>query len=343
MVQKRNLLVLGSLALVGILILSLLVTGCVNSNGKSAAETPVATPVQTTASASEQTAAAPAPATQAATAAPTVAQTTAAPVATPTPAKAVASGTKQKVTLSGSTTVLPIAQDAADAFMAAHPNYDIKVSGGGSGVGVQAISKKTVDIGMSSRDLTKAELAAQPLIPWKIARDGVAIVVNPSNKVTTLSLQEIQDIYRGQFNNWNQLGGDNVPIVIIGRDSASGTREFFYGTVMQNKAFSSLLLEKNSNGAVAQTVAQTPGAIGYLSIGYLDPSVKAVNIDMGNGKVVAATIDNVNNGSYPLSRYLYFITNGMPNDAAKAFIDFVLSADGQKIVAKDQYVPLTTS
>ena len=265
MVQKNRFLIIGSLALLGVLTLALLATGCVNSTGSEKAVTPTATAAAVStpaATVAAQTSAA----VSSATAAP--AQTTAAATATatPTPVKSSSTGTK-KVTLSGSTTVLPIAQDAADAFMAKNPDYNIQVSGGGSGVGVQAITKKTVDIGMSSRDLTSKELNAAPLTVYKVARDGIAVVVNPANTIDNLSIQEIQDIYRGQFNNWNQLGGPNLPIVIVGRDSASGTREFFYGSVMQSKAFSSQLIEKNSNGAVAQTVAQTPGAVGYLSIG----------------------------------------------------------------------------
>lgn len=342
MVQKKRFLILGSLALAGVLVLALLATGCVNSSGSTSTATPTATAAAAStpvATAAAQASAAVSSAASSSTAAPVQTTAVATSTAAPTTTKSASAGTK-KVTLSGSTTVLPIAQDAADAFMASHPDYNIQVSGGGSGVGVQAVTKKTVDIGMSSRDLTSAELSAQPLSVHKVARDGIAIVVNPSNSLDNLTIQEIQDIYRGQFNNWNQLGGPNLPMVIVGRDSASGTREFFYGSVMQNKAFSSQLIEKNSNGAVAQTVAQTPGAIGYLSIGYIDPTIKAVKIDMRNGTIIEATTDNVKNGSYPLSRYLYFITNGAPGENAKAFIDFVQSADGQAIVTKDQYVSL---
>ncbi|MEN6611614.1 MAG: phosphate ABC transporter substrate-binding protein [Methanoregulaceae archaeon] len=339
MVQKKRFLILGSLALAGIMVLALLATGCVNSTGTQSTATHTATATATAASTPASASTAVSSAVSSATAAPV--QTTAAATATaaPTATKSASTGTK-KVTLSGSTTVLPIAQDAADAYMAGNPSYNIQVSGGGSGVGIQAITKKTVDIGMSSRDLTAAELSAQPLTVYKVARDGIAVVVNPKNTIDNLTIQEIQDIYRGQFNNWNQLGGPNLPIVIVGRDSASGTREFFYGSVMQSKAFSSQLIEKNSNGAVAQTVSQTPGAIGYLSIGYMDSSIKAVKLDLRNGTLIAANTDNVKNGSYPLSRYLYFITNGVPSDEAKAFIDYVRGSEGQAIVEKDQYVSL---
>lgn len=341
MVQKNRFLILGSLALAGVLVLALLATGCVNSTSGQTTATPTvaATPAAASAVPASETNS---PVVSSETSAPaqTAAAATATVASTATKSATSASSGTKKVTVSGSTTVLPIAQDAADAFMAANPGYNIQVSGGGSGVGVQAVTKKTVDIGMSSRDLTATELSAAPLTVYKVARDGIAVVVNPANTVSNLTIQQIQDIYLGQFNNWNQLGGPNLPIVIVGRDSASGTREYFYDAVMQKKAFSSQLIEKNSNGAVAQTIAQTPGAIGYLSIGYMDPSIKAVSINMRNGTLIAATTDNVKNGSYPLSRYLYFITNGVPSDEAKAFVDYVRSSEGQAIVEKDQYVSL---
>jgi phosphate transport system substrate-binding protein len=243
--------------------------------------------------------------------------------------------------LSGSTTVLPVAQKAAEAFMKAHNDANIQVSGGGSGVGVQAIGEKTVDIGMSSRDLTAAEIARyQGLVSTPVALDGIAVIVNPDNNpVNSLTLVQIRDIYNGTVTNWKDVGGRDMKIVVIGRDSASGTRTFFTDTVMNRKDYVKTQLEKNSNGAIQQSVAQTPGAIGYVGLGYIDPTVKALKISV-NGSLIGPSTKTVLDKSYPISRSLLLITNGQPSGLAKSFIDYILSPDGQEIVKDEGFVPL---
>ena len=246
----------------------------------------------------------------------------------------------QSITVTGSTTVLPIAQGAAESYMDTHSTADIKVSGGGSGVGIQAIGEGTADIGMSSRELSADEMAKYPdLQVTRIADDGIAVIVNPSNTVNSLSLSQIKDIYQAKITNWKEVGGPDQQIVLTGRDSASGTRSFFTEMVLKKENAAPTMLEKNSNGAVTQTVAQTPGAIGYVSIGYLDETVKGLDLQV-NGNAITPTIANVKNGQYPISRPLIMITRGTPQGLAKSYLDFIISPAGQKIVADEGYVTL---
>jgi phosphate transport system substrate-binding protein len=246
----------------------------------------------------------------------------------------------QTLSVQGSTTVLPIAQKAAEKYMDLHANVNIQVSGGGSSVGVRSAGEGTSDIGMASRELQDAEKSEYPdLKPITIARDGIALIVHPSNSVSQLTVEEVKGIYDGTYTNWSDLGGEDMKIVVVGRDSASGTREFFWEHVMKKEDFVAGMLEKNSNGAVKQTVTQTPGAIGYVGLGYIDSTVKALNIKAGD-KEVKPTIDNVKNGSYPISRSLYLLVNGEPQGLAKDFIDFILSDEGQAIVEEEGFVPV---
>jgi len=251
------------------------------------------------------------------------------------------SGEKHTITIRGSTTVLPIAQKTAEAYMDKHPNVDISVSGGGSSVGIQSVGEGIADIGMASRDLKDEEKTRYPnLKPIVIAKDGIAIIVHPDNPVTNLTLEQIRGIYNGTYTNWKEVGGPDKEIVVINRDSASGTREFFWEHVMQKDDFVATALEKNSNGAVKQTVSQTPNAIGYVGLGYVDKSVKAVKIKK-EGTEVEPTVENVLNGKYPIARSLYMITNGEPKGIVKDFIDFVLSEEGQRIVEEEGFVPIS--
>ncbi|MBU7019330.1 MAG: phosphate ABC transporter substrate-binding protein [Theionarchaea archaeon] len=246
----------------------------------------------------------------------------------------------QSLSITGSTTVLPLAQLAAEKYMDMHSTVNILVGTSGSSVGVKAAGEGTVDIGMASRDMRDSEKRDYPdLKTIVIARDGIALIVHPSNPVTSLTVEDIKKIYEGSYTDWSELGGDNTEIVVIGRDSASGTREFFWGFVMKKGDFVKSMLEKNSNGAVRQTVAQTPGAIGYVGLGYIDETVKAVKIEV-NGKEVEPTGATVQSGLYPLSRSLYFLVKGEPQGLIKDFIDFVLSAEGQEIVKEEGFVPI---
>lgn len=320
------------LSLAGLLVFGLVAAGCTGTADKG---TPALTATTAPASAATITSSSVPQGT-----------VTTAPAATTAPV----TGKKQKIKISGSTTVLPIAQKAAEAYMAAHPNADIQVSGGGSGVGVQQIGEKTVDIGMSSRELKPAEATKYPLlVRHVVAKDGIAIIVNPANEIRVIQVSDVRDIYTGRITKWSQVLGANVPntnqqIVVVGRDSASGTREFFdkeAAGVLQGAAPTKAMLEKNSNGALSQTIAQTPGAIGYVSIGYITDDVKALPIWYNDPtKAVAPTKESVRSGMYPIQRELFMFTNGQPAGLAADFLAFIKSPEGKTIVESEGFVSL---
>ena len=243
--------------------------------------------------------------------------------------------------IAGSTTVLPIVQKAAEEYMKKYPDIDIRVSGGGSSVGIRSVGEGIADIGMASRELKDSEKAKYPdLVQYVIAKDGIAIIVHPSNPVSQLTIEQIRGIYNGTYTNWKELGGNDVQIVAVGRDTASGTREFFWEHVMKKENFRNDMLEMNSNGAVHDKVATTPTAIGYVGLGYVDAEVKGIKI-WNNGEWVKPTVENVKNGKYPIVRNLNLFTNGEAKGLAKDFIEFILSEEGQKIVEEEGFVPLS--
>jgi phosphate transport system substrate-binding protein len=290
-------------------------------------------------------------ATTAPTASPTVVATTQMPASTPvaqvTTQAPLSTGQKQTIKISGSTTVLPIIQKAADQYMEAHPDADIQITGGGSGVGIQAIGAKTVDIGMTSREVTKDEITKYPsFVVTTVAQDGIAVIVNPSNEIKFITQDQVKNIYLGTITKWTEINGANVPgtnnqIVVVGRDSASGTRTYFDEVVLLKATPTKNMLEKNSNGAVLQTIAQTPGSIGYVSIGFVSKDVKPLPIWWNSQQFIAPTLENVKTKTYPISRDLYVITNGKPTGLTGDFIKYILGPEGQKIVADEGYVPLS--
>ena len=240
------------------------------------------------------------------------------------------------ISIVGSTTVQPIATKAAEAYMDDNENADIQVSGGGSSTGIQSVGEGTADIGMASRQIKSTETDTYPdLVEHVVAKDGIAIIVHPDNPIVKLSMAQLKAIYKGDVTGWKDVGGLDAEIVVVGRDSASGTREFFHDTVMNKEDFVATQLEKASNAGVRESVKGTEGAIGYVGLGYLDETIKAVKVDG-----VDATVSNVIDGSYPVSRSLYMYTQGQPTGLAKEYLDFVKSADGQQIVEDEGFVPL---
>ena len=242
--------------------------------------------------------------------------------------------------LTGSTTVLPIAQLCAEKFMDQHPDVNISVRGGGSGVGIAALIDGTCDIAMASRPMKTKELKSargkgiNPLATV-IAKDGIAIIVHPSNPLSEITLAQLKDIYTGKISNWKDVGGKPGKIVVISRDVASGTFEVFKKIVLKGAKTRADALMLASNKAVATTVEKTPGAIGYVGLGYISSKVKALAVDG-----VEPTKETVVSGKYKLARPLYLYTDGKPMGLAKEFIDFVLSPEGQKIVDKIGFVPV---
>jgi phosphate transport system substrate-binding protein len=265
------------------------------------------------------------------------------PAAAPTQApEANTAPTAEKVTISmaGSTTVQPLAEKLAGEYMKANQNLMIDVKGGGSGVGVKSAVDGTAMIGMASRKLSDEEKTANPdLVATVIARDGIALIVNPDVTVEGLTLDQARDIFMGKITNWKDLGGEDQMIIVVSREEGSGTRTAFQEMVMKKDkdgnenliADTAILL--SSNGAILTTISSTPYSLGYLSMGYLDATVKALKIND-----VAATEENAANGTYSVVRPLNFLTKGQPAGDAKAFIDWILSDAGQTIVKADGYI-----
>ena len=240
----------------------------------------------------------------------------------------------ETISIAGSTTVLPVAQAAAEEYMNQHSNADIQVSGGGSGVGATSVIGGTADIGMLSRDLKASEKEGNTLKEFVVGKDGIALVGHPSNTVADLSLEQVKAIYQGTITNWKEVGGADSEIVLIGRDSSSGTREFFTEFVLNKEDAAKEMQELNSNGAVAQAVSITPGAIGYVSLEYVDDSLKAFSIGG-----VAPTVDNVISGIYEINRPLLMVTNGEPEGLAADYLAFILSEEGQQILKDSGFIP----
>lgn len=245
-----------------------------------------------------------------------------------------------QLTCSGSTTVLPIAQAAAEAFMAKYPSVNISIRGGGSGVGIAALLSNSADIANSSRpmkakEITQAKGKGINPVPYFVANDGIAIIVNNANGVRGISLKQLKSIYTGKLTNWSQLGGKNLPIVVISRDVSSGTFEVFNEKALQGSKVIDSAQMLASNNAVASSVGDTPGAIGYIGLGYMTDKVHALTIDN-----VLPTEKTVKDMSYKLSRKLYMYTNGKAKGNAATFISFIQSAEGQKIVKDNGFISL---
>ncbi len=245
-----------------------------------------------------------------------------------------------KVTITGSTTVLPIAQRAAEEFMNTNDEADISVRGGGSGVGISALISGRADIADASRSIKDKELklAREKGINPKehiVARDGMAVVVHSDNEIDNIDIETLKKIYTGEISNWKDLGGPSKQIVVISRDYSSGTFEVFKELVLLGDKVMDGAVMLASNKAVKTTIAQTPGAIGYIGLGYLADDVKALKV---NG--VEPTLETVREGTYELARPLFMYTNGEPTGMTKQFIDFVFSAEGQEIAKNVGYVPV---
>lgn len=242
-------------------------------------------------------------------------------------------GTSATITEAGSTTVQPLAERLAEAFKARMPGVEVIIQGGGSSVGIASANSGAVDIGASSRELKPGEPA---LVKFLLARDGIAIVSWSANTVTGLTREQVRDIFAGVISNWSQVGGADQPIYVMAREEGSGTRTAFEELVMGDALITASAVLLPFNGALRLSVASTPGSIGFISFGYVDPSVRALDLDG-----IAASEANAADGSYPLVRPLYFLTKEPPTGLVRQFIDFCLSPEGQAIVAAEGYIAVS--
>lgn len=236
---------------------------------------------------------------------------------------------KGTLTTAGSTSVQPLSEELAQAFMAKYPGTKIMVQGGGSSQGVKAANEGIADIGAASRNLKDTEIAFG-LTEVVVCLDGIAIVVNPENEaVTDLSLEDVSKVFAGEITNWKDLGGTDAEIRTVTREAGSGTRSAFEEMVMGDAKISDGAIVQPSNGGVHQTVAGDKSAIGYLSMGYLDNKVQAVKIDG-----VEATVENIKTGSYKVSRPFLYLYKGAPGELLQAYLDFIRSDEAESIIAK---------
>ncbi len=253
----------------------------------------------------------------------------------------------------GSDTIVNLALAWAEAYQQIKPEVRISVSGGGSGTGLAALINGTTDIANASRKIKAEEIAdAQKngIEPYEIAiaRDAIGVIVHPQNPVQQLTLAQVSDIYSGQITNWRELGGDDRPIVLLSRESNSGTHVFFLEEVVRlgekdNKTLFSqdTLLLPSSEGIIAE-VRQNPNAIGYDGLGYITPEVKTLAIaPTAADEYVKPSVESVNSGQYPIARPLFMYTPGEPTGLVKTYIDWILGPDGQQIVKELGFVPLS--
>jgi phosphate transport system substrate-binding protein len=245
------------------------------------------------------------------------------------------------IVIKGSTTVLPIAQKVAEVYMKQYPDVRISISGGGSGNGIKALIDGSTDIADSSRFIKPKEVKlavdkGRYPVPFAVAYDCIVPVVHPSNPVSNLTMSQLKAMYKGEIKNWNDIGGPRRKIVVVSRDTSSGTYEVWHKKVMeQERVYPGALLQASS-GAIVQAVAKNKNAIGYIGLGYMNPSVKALSV---NG--ITGSEETTLNGTYPVSRPLYMFTAGWPKGDTLNFINFVVHPGrGQKYVADAGYVPL---
>jgi phosphate transport system substrate-binding protein len=256
------------------------------------------------------------------------------------------------IQIKGSDTIVNLIQEWVEKFLEQNPSFNISVTGGGSGTGFASLINETCDIAMSSRKIEEkermqAETKNIKPVEFKIALDGLVVIVNKNNPVDRLTLEQLRDIFMARIKNWKDVGGENRKIVILSRESNSGTHMFFKEHVLgiddkNNKnEFSIQSLMMSSSQAICDEVCQNPNALGYVGMGFVDERIKSVSVAVNaESKYVYPMPENVMKGTYPISRPLYIYTNGEPRDVIKMFIDYALSDAGQKIALETGFIPM---
>jgi len=248
------------------------------------------------------------------------------------------------INVAGSDTMVNLAQAWAEAYQEENPEVSITVKGGGSGNGIAALINKTIDFADASRpikddEVAQAKAAGVEPVSTEVARDGLVIIVNSANAVTGLTKEQLAKIYAGEITNWKDVGGADKTIVLLGRDSSSGTYGFVKDEVLAklpNKPeYAKSMRNLQSTQAIVDEVSKNPDAIGYIGLGYENASIKPLAIDG-----TQSSLDTVLDGSYALSRALEMISDGEPSGVMKAYLDWVLSPAGQEIIKEQGFVPL---
>jgi phosphate transport system substrate-binding protein len=240
-------------------------------------------------------------------------------------------GGQKELVVAGSTSVQPFADRWAEIYMQKYPGKVVNVQGGGSSAGIQAAFSGAAGIGTSSRELKPEEKALTEIV---VARDGVAVIVHPSNPVSDITISQVKQIFAGETRTWTQLGGRDKAITVVTREEGSGTRGAFQEMVMGKVRIYKGAIVEDSNGTVREIVAGDPDAIGYISLGLVNKSVKALSLDG-----VRPTDENILQNRYRLVRPFLFLTKGPASGEAQSFIDFVLSQEGQDLIQKEGLLP----
>jgi len=268
---------------------------------------------------------------------------------------ALAAKDKNSIQIKGSDTIVNLGQAWAEKYMEKNPTEFVAVTGGGSGTGFSSLISNTCDVAMSSRNIKEKEITLaqkQGVSPYeiKVALDGLAVVVNPANPVDKLTIDQLAGIFTGRIANWKELGGKTEKIVILSREVNSGTHVYFKEHVLRKmdpnskEEFAPGALMLSSSQAIADEIAGNSAAIGYYGMGYISPKQKPVAVAKdGASSFVTPSIENVLNGSYPISRPLFLYTNGTPAGLTKKFVDFTLSKEGQDLVLATDFVPINPS
>ncbi len=238
---------------------------------------------------------------------------------------------KTQITLAGSTAFQPFAEKLADQYMSTHENVAITVQGGGSAVGVQSTISGAAQVGMA--DLVVLPQEAKALTAIVVARDGIAVVVNPANGLADLTTQQVRDIFNGNIKNWKEVGGVDAPVTVVSREAGSGTRSSFEQIVTGITLTKDALIQ-DSNGTIRETVANDANALGYLSHGLLNDKIKALRIDGQE-----CTNETIAAGQYTLVRPIYLLVKGAPQGEIKDFIDYILSDPGQQTIKANGLIP----
>lgn len=247
----------------------------------------------------------------------------------------------------GSDTLLLLAQRWAEDYMKTNGNVEIVVSGGGSGTGISALIGKQIDVADASREIKQSEIdqakanGVNP-VEWKVAIDGISLIVNKDNPVKELTMDMLRRIYNGSVTNWAQIGGADAPIIAYGRQSTSGTYVYFEEEVLKNDKYRSDMNQLAGNAEIVQAVINDPNGIGYVGVAYAEARKDELTI-LSVKKTVDSTpyqptIDNILSKKYPISRFLYVYTNGIPEGAVKDYLKFILSSNGQALVEKVGYI-----
>lgn len=251
------------------------------------------------------------------------------------------------LTLKGSDTMVILAQKWAEAFMRSHPGTTLQVTGGGSGTGIAALQNGTADLANSSRqikDREREQIRTQrgaEVVEHRVALDALAIYVHPSNSVPSLSLEQLEGIYRGTITDWSAVGGPRGAIVLYSRENNSGTYAYFKEHVLKDADFAPTAATLQGTAAVVHSVSRDPLGIGYGGIAY-GGTVRAVPIRLASGEVIAPTMENAVSGTYPIARFLYVYSVGAPQGLALEYLDFIRSSDGQGLVEGVGFFPLPT-